>query len=48
MTLKCFETTTLNGKMVRVYAKDVEEAHQRLKEMYGPRNVPFLPKMVPS
>ena len=46
--LKCFETTTTDGKVVNVYAKDVFEAHQKLKELYGPRNVPFIPKIVPS
>jgi len=46
--LKCFETTTTDGKVVQVYAKDVFEAHQKLKELYGPRNVPFIPKIVPS
>jgi hypothetical protein len=46
--LKCFETTTTSGQVVRVYAKDVFEAQQKLKELHGPRNVPFIPKMIPS
>jgi hypothetical protein len=46
--LKCFETTTTSGQVVRVYAKDVLEAHQKLKELHGPRNVPFIPKIIPS
>jgi hypothetical protein len=46
--LKCFETTTSSGQVVRVYAKDVFDAHQKLKELHGPRNVPFIPKIVPS
>ena len=46
--LKCFETTTTSGQVVRIYAKDVFDAHQKLKELHGPRNVPFIPKMVPS
>jgi len=46
--LRCFETTTTSGQVVRVYAKDVLDAHQKLKELHGPRNVPFIPKMVPS
>jgi len=46
--LKCFETTTGDGQIVRVYAKDVFEAQQKMKELYGPRNVPFIPKMIPS
>jgi hypothetical protein len=48
LMLKCFETTTTSGQVVRIYAKDVFEAHQKLKELHGPRNVPFIPKMVPS
>ena len=48
LILKCFETTTRDGQIVRVYAKDVFEAHQKMKELYGPRNVPFIPKMIPS
>jgi len=47
MNLKCYETTTSDGHVVRIYAKDVMEAHQKLKELHGPRNVPFIPKMVP-
>jgi hypothetical protein len=48
LMLKCFETTTRDGQIVRVYAKDVFDAHQKMKELYGPRNVPFIPKMIPS
>jgi hypothetical protein len=48
LMLKCFETTTRDGQIVRVYAKDVFEAHQKMKELYGPRNVPFIPKMIPA
>ena len=48
MSFKCYETTTTDGRVVRIYAKDVTEAHQKLKELHGPRNVPFIPKMVPS
>lgn len=48
LMLKCFETTTTSGQVVRVYAKDVFEAHLKLKELYGPRNVPFIPKIIPS
>ena len=46
--LKCFETTTKDGQTVRIYAKDSLEAHHKMKELYGPRNVPFIPKMIPS
>jgi hypothetical protein len=46
--LKCFEATTKDGQTVRIFAKDALDAHQKLKELYGPRNVPFLPRMIPS
>ena len=32
----------------RVYAKDVQEAKQLLEQRHGPRNVPYIPHMIPS
>jgi hypothetical protein len=32
----------------RVYAKDMQEARHLLEQRHGPRNVPFLPKIIPS
>jgi hypothetical protein len=32
----------------RVFAKDMQEARQLLEQRHGPRNVPYLPKIIPS
>jgi hypothetical protein len=32
----------------RVWARDVKEARTLLEQRYGPRNVPFIPHIVPS
>jgi hypothetical protein len=32
----------------RVYAKDLQEARMLLEQRHGPRNVPFIPHVVPS
>jgi hypothetical protein len=32
----------------RVYAKDVKEARQLLEQRHGPRNVPYIPHIIPS
>ncbi len=32
----------------RVWAKDVNEARMLLEQRHGPRNVPFIPHIVPS
>jgi len=32
----------------RVYAKDLTEAKQLLEQRHGPRNVPYVPKIIPS
>jgi len=32
----------------RVYAKDIQEARMLLEQRHGPRNVPYLPHIVPS
>jgi hypothetical protein len=31
----------------RVYAPDAQEAKKLLEQKFGPRNVPFIPHMVP-
>ena len=46
-----YETTvrTPNGDTKdRVYAKDLTEAKQLFEQRYGPRNVPYVPKVIPS
>lgn len=46
-----YETTvrTPDGeKKDRVYAKDLQEARQLLEQRHGPRNVPYIPHIVPS
>jgi hypothetical protein len=32
----------------RVYAKDLAEARMLFEQRHGPRNVPYIPKVVPS
>ena len=46
-----YETTvrTPEGeKKDRVYARDLNEARQLFEQRHGPRNVPFIPHIVPS
>jgi hypothetical protein len=46
-----YETTvkTPQGeKKDHVYAKDAQEAKQLLEQRHGPRNVPYIPHMIPS
>jgi hypothetical protein len=46
-----YETTvrTPNGDQKdRVYAKDLQEARALFEQRHGPRNVPFIPHIVPS
>jgi len=46
-----YETTvrTLQGeKKDRVYAKDLAEARQLFEQRHGPRNVPYIPHVIPS
>ena len=31
----------------RVWAKDLSEAKQLFEQRHGPRNVPFIPKIIP-
>ena len=35
-------------KKDRVYAKDLQEARQLLEQRHGPRNVPYVPHILPS
>ena len=35
-------------KRVRIGASTAEEARHKLQELYGPRSVPYLPKLVPG
>lgn len=32
----------------RVYAKDLQEAKMLFEQRHGPRNVPYVPKVIPS
>ena len=46
-----YETTvrTPNGEIKdRVYANTLTEAKQLFEQRYGPRNVPYVPKIIPS
>jgi hypothetical protein len=47
-----YETTvkTPKGEEKRqIYAKDVQEAKKLFEQLYGgPRNVPYVPKVIPS
>lgn len=49
--MKLFEATIrVNGKEFkdRVGANSAEEARMLLQQRYGPRAVPFVPRMIPS
>ena len=49
--MKLFEATIrVNGKEFkdRVGANSAEEARILLQQRYGPRAVPFVPRMIPS
>ena len=46
-----YETTVRTPQGERkdqVYAKDLQEAKQLFEQRYGSRNVPFIPKIIPS
>jgi hypothetical protein len=46
-----YETTvrTPQGEQKdRVWARDLAEARQLLEQRHGPRNVPYIPKIIPS
>ena len=32
----------------RVYARDLQEARMLFEQRYGPRNVPYIPHVIPS
>ena len=49
-SMPMYETTvrTPQGEVKdRVWAKDVTEAKQLFEQRHGPRNVPFVPKIIP-
>lgn len=35
-------------RKVRIGADSAEEARRKLQELYGPRSVPYLPRLIPS
>jgi len=35
-------------RTVRIGAETAEEARHRLQELYGPRSIPYLPRLVPQ
>jgi hypothetical protein len=35
-------------RKVRIGANSAEEARRKLQELYGPRSVPYLPRLIPS
>jgi hypothetical protein len=47
-----YETTVRTPKgeeKKQIYAKDVQEAKKLFEQLYGgPRNVPYVPKVIPS
>ena len=46
-----YETTvrTPTGEIKdRVYAKDLQEARTLFAQRHGPRNVPYIPHIIPS
>jgi hypothetical protein len=43
------EVRTPEGtKKDRVYANDAKEAKQLFEQRHGPRNVPYIPHIIPS
>jgi len=40
--------TPEGDKKDRVWARDLIEARTLLEQRYGPRNVPFIPHIIPS
>jgi hypothetical protein len=43
------EVRTPNGPTKdRVWAKDLAEARMLLEQRHGPRNVPYIPHIIPS
>lgn len=40
--------TPQGDKKDRVWAQDLKEARHLLEQRHGPRNVPFVPHIVPS
>lgn len=49
--MKLFEATIrVDGKEFkdRVGAENADEARKLLQQRYGPRAVPYMPKMIPS
>jgi hypothetical protein len=45
--MKTFETTLRDGRIVRIMANDAYEARKKIEELYGHRQCPTLPKIVP-
>ena len=35
-------------RVVRIGANSAEEARRLLQQLYGPRSVPYLPRLIPS
>ena len=54
MTMKLYEATIrepgpgTQERVVRIGANNAEEARRLLQQLYGPRSVPYLPRLVPS
>lgn len=46
--LKMFETTLRDGRVVRISAPNAYDARLKLQELYGVREVLYVPKMIPS
>jgi hypothetical protein len=46
-TLKTFEATLEDGRVVRVMAEDAYKARDLIRSLYGNRSCPYLPKIVP-
>ena len=40
--------TSEGEKKDRVYADNVQEAKKLLEQRHGPRNVPYIPHVIPS
>jgi hypothetical protein len=51
IAMPMYETTvrTPQGETKdRVYARDLQEARMLFEQRHGPRNVPYIPKIIPN
>lgn len=45
--MNTYETTLRDGRIVTIMAENQYKAREKLMELYGARNVPYLPHLIP-